>query len=275
MEGLAMRLKDKVAIITGSTKGIGKTAALMFAKEGASVIINGRSEKEGDEVSRLIKKDGGDAQYIKADVTNKHDVKKLVESALEKYGKIDILYNNAGHFYLEPAPHLLKEEEWERIMDVNLKSVYLCSKYVVPVMIKNEGGSIINTSSVQGKVGYKDLIGYNTSKAGVINLTRSLALSYAPMKIRVNCICPGPIYNEAYKRSTISKDPELEFKQWMGVIPLGRLGKREDVAKLAIFLASDDSSYITGEFITIDGGLTAKAWTPWDTEKTEMIKYSG
>ncbi len=270
-----MRLKNKVAIITGSTKGIGKTAALMFAEEGANVIVTGRSEKEGDEVSRLIKKSGGDAQYIKADVTKKLDVEKMIERTFKKFGKIDILYNNAGHFYLEPAPHLLEEEDWDRIMDVNLKSVYLCSKYVVPVMIENGGGSIINTSSVQGKVGYKNLIGYNTSKAGIINLTRSLALSYAPMKIRVNCICPGPIYNEAYKRSTISKDPELEMNQWMGVIPLGRLGKREDVAKLVIFLASDESSYITGEYITIDGGLTTKAWTPWDTEKTEMIKYSG
>lgn len=270
-----MKLKEKVAIITGSTKGIGKTAALMFAGEGASVIINGRSEKEGNEVVRLIRKDGGSAQYIKADVTKKNDVKEMADRVLDKFGKIDILYNNAGHFYLEPAPHLLKEEDWDRIIEVNLKSVYLCSKYIVPIMINNEGGSIINTSSVQGKVGYKNLIGYNTSKAGIINLTRSLALSYAPMKIRVNCICPGPIYNEAYGRSTISKDPKLEMKQWMGVIPLGRLGKREDVAKLAIFLASDESSYITGEFITIDGGLTAKAWTPWDTEKTEMIKYSG
>lgn len=270
-----MRLYKKVAIITGSTKGIGKTAAILFAKEGAKVVINGRSAKEGNEVVKLIRKEGGIAEYIKADVTKKNEVKEMVDKVLERFGKIDILFNNAGHFYLEPPIHLLEEKDWDQIINVNLKSVYLCSKYTIPVMIDNGAGSIINTSSVQGKVGYKDLAGYNTSKAGVINLTRSMALSYAPINIRVNCICPGPIYNEAYKRSTICKDPNLELEHWKGVIPLGRLGKREDVAKLAVFLASDESSYITGEFITIDGGLTAKAWTPWDTEKTEMIKYSG
>ena len=268
-----MKLKEKVAIITGSTKGIGKIAALLFVREGARVIINGRSEEKGNELARFIRKDGGVAQYIKADVTKKHDVKEMVERVLEKFGKIDILYNNAGHFYPEPVPHLLKEEDWDRIIDINLKSVYLCSKYVLPIMINSGGGSIINTSSVQGKVGYKNLIGYNTAKAGIINLTRSLALSYGPMNIRVNCICPGPIYNDEYSRSTLSKDPELERKHWREMFPLERLGKRDDVAKLALFLASDESSYITGESITIDGGLTA-AWTVSENENTELSKYS-
>lgn len=269
-----MRIKDKVAIITGSTRGIGREAARLFGMEGATVIVNGRSLKQGQEVVKEIISNGGKASFFAADVTKKDQVKDMVNNVIDEFKRIDILYNNAGHFYLEPPLHQLEEEKWDQIYNVNLKSIFLCSKYVIPFMIRNRGGSIINTSSVQGKVGYKDLSGYNTAKAGIINLTRSMAVSYAHEKIRVNCICPGPIYNQAYKNTTICDNPDLELKHWQGVIPLGRLGHRIDVARLALFLASDESTYITGEYITIDGGLTAKAWTPWDTEKTDMVKFS-
>jgi len=268
------KLKDKVSIISGSTQGIGEAAARIFSEEGSIVIITGRNEEKGKNVKDAIIKLGGVCEYIKADVKSSSEIKHLVETVISEFGKIDVLYNNAGHFFLESPIHKLPEKKWDEIINVNLKSVFLFSKYVIPVMISNGGGSIINTSSVQGKKGYENLSGYNASKAGIINLTRSMAISYAYSGIRVNCICPGPLYNISYMESCTNKDKELEFEKWKNIIPLGRLGKKEEVARLALFLASDDSSYITGEYITIDGGLTCKSWSASDTEKTQMIKYS-
>jgi len=268
------KLKNKISIITGSTQGIGEVAAKIFSKEGSTVIITGRNELKGKNVRDKILQDGGICEYIRADATKNQEVKTLVDKVVEQFGRVDVLYNNAGYFYFEPPLHKLTEEAWDEIINVNLKSVFLFSKYVIPIMIKNGGGTIINTSSVQGKTGYENLTGYNTAKAGIINLTRSMAVSYAYASIRVNCICPGPLYSFAYEKSNLKKNPKVEYENWKHIIPLGRLGRQEEVARVALFLASTDSSYITGEYITIDGGLTCKSWDAIATEKSQMIKYS-
>lgn len=236
-------LKGKVAIITGSTSGMGKSAAFLFAKHGCKVVVVGRNEEEGKKVAEKIKKN---AMFVKCDVSDESCVKKMIDEVIKKFGKIDILYNNAGILLQKPID-LTSAEEFESVIKVNLEGQFLCAKYALAKM--KQGASIINTASIAGLVGFPALTAYCASKGGIIALTRQLALDLAKKGIRVNCICPGAIDTPMTKGVT-----EEQIKQ---MVPLGRIGKPEEVANLALFLASDASSYITGSIIVIDGGATS------------------
>jgi len=246
-----MKLKDKVALITGAGRGIGRAISLEFAKEGASVIINYNKSKEGaEEVKNEIEKIGSRSITIKADVSKKEEIEEMVEKILDKFEKIDILVNNAGIISAAPLQELT-EEDWNKIMGVNLKGVFLCSKLVSKIMIKQKKGKIINISSIYGSIfGGQYVMHYTASKAGVANLTKSLAQALAP-NIQVNSISPGNINTEMTRRAG-----DEFIKKVVEKTSLKRLGKPEEIAKAAVFLASDDSNFITGQNLVIDGGLS-------------------
>jgi NAD(P)-dependent dehydrogenase (short-subunit alcohol dehydrogenase family) len=248
-----MRLKGKTAIITGSGGGQGRTAAVLFAKEGARVVVTDWDKEIGRETTGLIEKNGGEAVFVHADVSKDSDVKNLVETATKNFGRLDILYNNAGSVKFNQLADLT-EEEWDYTVDIEMKGVWLCTKYAIPKLIEAGGGSIINTASVAGLLGLPTQGAHCAAKAGVIALTRVTAIEYAKQGIRANAICPGLIRTPATFH--LLDDPTfLEFVQQNH--PIGRLGEPEDIAPLALYLASDESCFMTGSIITIDGGWTA------------------
>jgi len=249
-----MRLKDRVAIITGAGSGIGRASAILFAKEGAKVVVADFVPQSGLETVDIIKKNGGEAISVDADISKASDAEKTVKSAVKIYGKLDILFNNAG-INLERTVTETTEPEWDRVQNINLKGVFLCSKYAIPEMIRGGGGVIINTASIRGLVGQYHLAAYCASKGGVVLLTKAMALDYGSNNIRVNCICPGGIETPMHLAFLATlKDPELEVQETLKKIPLGRMGQPEDVAWVALFLASDESAYLTGLAIPVDGG---------------------
>ena len=250
------KLSGKVAIITGAGSGIGRATALLFSEEGAKIVVADISKEGGEETVRLIKEHGRGATYIKTDITKSDEVKAMVEKTIKTYGKIDILCNNAG---ISPAGKVtdISEEEWDEALNINLKGVFLCSKHALPHMISARSGVIINIASTFGLVAFPDKAAYCASKAGVVLLTKEMALDYAP-NIRVNCICPGAVHTPMYDRLLAKlKDPEQALKEELKWYPLGRLAKPEEIAKAALYLASEDSSYVTGTALIIDGGWTA------------------
>ncbi len=245
-----MRLQDKVALITGASRGIGRAMAKLFAKEGAKVVINyNRSEEEASSLVEEIQKQGGEALLVKADISKADEVKKMVQRAVEKFGRIDILVNNAG--IILPATFLdCTDEIWDKTMDVNLKGAFLCSKEVAPIMLDQKKGKIINISSASG-LAERSAIGnvpYTVSKAGIIGLTRSLAVNLGPY-INVNAICPGLTDTEM----AASLGPERRRKPIEEAI-LKRIGKPEEISNAALFLASDESDFMTAEILTVAGG---------------------
>jgi len=246
-----MKLKNKVALITGAGRGIGRSIALEFAREGADVIINyNKSEKEAKEVVKEVEKIGSKAIAIKADVSKRNEIEKMIETSLKEFKRIDILVNNAGIISVAQLQDLT-EEDWDRLMDINLKGVFLCSKFVSKIMTKQKSGKIINISSIYGSVfGGQYVMHYCVSKAGVANLTKSLAQGLAPY-IQVNSISPGNIDTEMTRRAG-----DDFIKKVIEKTPLKRLGKPEEIAKSAVFLASNDSDFITGQNIVVDGGLS-------------------
>ena len=253
-----MRLAGKVAIITGAGAGIGRATALFFAKEGAEVVVADCDPEEGARTVRLIKENGGVAIFVQVDVSKAANVKNMVKTTVETYGKLDILINNAG-IYAQADVVEVAEEEWDRILDVNLKGVFLCSKYSIPEMIKGGGGSIVNIGSEAGIVGIKNQVAYNVSKSGVIALTKSMAIDFAAHNIRVNCVCPGttetPLVEAALERAP---DPAAARRAVEEVRPANRLGRPEEIAAGILYLASDESPYATGSILSIDGGYTAQ-----------------
>ncbi|MEK5442532.1 SDR family NAD(P)-dependent oxidoreductase [Fredinandcohnia sp. FSL W7-1320] len=252
-----MRLKDKVAIITGAGSGIGKASAERFIKEGAKVVLADINEEA---ITVLRKQLGPDVIAIQTDVSNPAAVQNLVNLTIDRFEKIDILFSNAGIEY--PATVLdIEPDEWDHVISVNLKSVYLCAKYVLPHMIDRGGGAIVNTASQLGLVGYPNFAVYNAAKGGVINLTRNLALDYAKHNIRVNAVCPGPIDTPHIERQVEGlPDDEKQkvYKDISNLVPLGRLGKAEEIANGVLFLASDEASFVTGTTFVIDGGYVAQ-----------------
>lgn len=249
-----MRLKGKVAIITGASSGIGRASGVLFAKEGAKVIIVDIAQKGGLETVKMIRKNGGEATFVKTDVSRASDVKRMVKTTMEKYGKIDVLFNNAG-INLEKTVTDTSEEEWDRVIDINLKGVFLCSKYAIPEMIQKDGGVIINTASMFGLVGQVHESAYCASKGGMVLLTKAMALDYGPYNIRVNCICPDMIQTPLHEAFVATlAEPEREIPEMLKTIPLSRFGQPEEIARAALFLASDESSYITGVALPVNGG---------------------
>lgn len=246
-----MRLDGKTAVVTGSSRGIGRAIAIKFAKEGASVVVNSRKLAGAQRVVRDIKRMGRKAVAVEGDVGKAETAKKLVDAAVEKFGSLDIFVNNAG--IISYANFLdLTEEQWDSLMDVDLKGVYLCSQAAARQMVKQgNGGKIINISSIAGFIGFHNLAHYCAAKGGVIELTKQMALELAPHRINVNSIGPGAIQTDMTKQ--IEDDPR-QLEQILTRIPLGRLGQPEDIANVASFLASDEASYITGETIFVDGG---------------------
>jgi len=258
-----MRLKNKVAIITGAGNGMGKAAAKMFCKEGAKVIIADYqgvyNRAVGKETEKELLDAGYEALYIETDVSDEEAVKAMVEKTVQTYGRIDILYNNASHGYSSPFQMAdvvqTSLESWNKVVAVNMNGVYLCCKYVLPHMIKQKEGSIVNCSSINGLVAMPGADAYTAAKGGVIALTRILAMDHATSQIRVNCICPGGTLTPMIEKAL--QDPDI-LAGASAQVPLGRLGKPEEIAAAALFLASDEASYITGVILPVDGGWTAR-----------------
>ena len=251
------KLDGKVALITGAGSGIGRASALLFAKEGAKVAVADRVPKGGQETVAMIKKAKGEAIFVEADVSKAADVEKMIKKTVDTYGRIDILYNNAGISARTLAFTAdLTEEDWDTVLDTNLKSAFLGSKYAIPIMIKQGGGVIINTASVQGLGGGPLVSPYCAAKAGMILLSKTIAAEYAKQNIRINCVCPG------MTRTGMMTDEMISGLQ-MDFIPQGRPGEPEEIAQAALFLASDDAAYVTGACLVVDGGWSAQLVVPY------------
>jgi NAD(P)-dependent dehydrogenase (short-subunit alcohol dehydrogenase family) len=252
-----MRLTNKIALITGGTSGIGEATALLFAEEGAKVAITGRNQERGSSVVEQIEKNGGRAVFIRADVRIPADCTKAVDETVRTFGHLDILFNNAGVFYPHTAVSCT-EEEWDLQMDINLKGTFLMSKFALPGMIELGSGVIINNSSGWGLVGGDSGVAYCASKGGVVLLTKAMAIDHGPQGIRVNCLCPGDV-----DTPMLPEDARLRGQKWEDYLagcsnrPMGRIGTTEEIARAALFLASDDSSFMTGATLVVDGGGVA------------------
>jgi 3-oxoacyl-[acyl-carrier protein] reductase len=245
------KLKGKVAIVTGASRGIGRAIAKKLAEEGARVVVNyNSSSKEAEDLQREITESGGEALLFKADVSISRDVQSMVEATIAKFGRVDILVNNAGIIFRKRILEST-EEEWDRTLDVNLKSVYLCSKAVAPIMIGQKRGKIVNISSISGVNSPPSAVevpDYTASKAGVIGLTRALAVDLAPT-INVNVVCPGAIETDM-----LAQMSEQARSGRMAETPLKRFGRPEEIAAAVLYLASDDSDFVTGETLVVSGG---------------------
>lgn len=252
------KLENKVVIITGGNSGIGKAASLLFAKEGAKVVIAARSVASGEEVANTISKSGrGEAIFVKTDVSNPADVEKLVKVSKDHFGGVHVLYSNAGILEGGTAPET-SIDLWHKVIDVNLAGPFYLAKYGIPALIESKGHSIILTASELGTVGTTAMVAYCTAKGGVINMVRAIAIDCAPYNIRVNCLAPGPIDTPMLDHMyDVSEDPEATKKAQADPVLLGRVGKAEEIASAALFLASEDSSFMTGSLVVVDGGCTA------------------
>jgi len=256
-----MRLESKVALITGGGSGIGRACAEMFAREGARVAVSDISLERAQATTQSVTSQGGEAIAISGDVSVGDDAQNMVSATVEKFGKLDVLVNSAG-VSARNAMHKgsSAEEVWDKVIDVNLKGTYMVSWHAVPEMAKSGGGSIINLSSIMGLVGYPVGMGggfnpYNPSKGGVLQFTRNLAIDSASKNVRVNCICPG--YVETNLTSALTKDAEA-LSRLETLHPIGRLGQPEEIAYAALYLASDESGFVTGTPLVVDGGYTAQ-----------------
>ena len=245
-----MRLKGKVAIVTGSRRGIGRAIALEMAKEGAKVVVSDIELKECEAVCDEIRKLGSDAIAVRCDVTKKDEVDAMMERVIQKFGRIDIMVNNAGVYVAKPLDQTT-EQDWDFVVGINLKGVFLCSSAAAKHMMKQKRGKIISTASIAGKVGFADSSAYCASKGGIISLTRELAMELATYNINVNAVAPGVIDTNMTKG--FMEDEKAKQGLLMG-IPLGRIGRPEDIAKAVVFLASEDSDYVTGHTLVVDGG---------------------
>ncbi|HKC70529.1 MAG TPA: SDR family NAD(P)-dependent oxidoreductase [Terriglobales bacterium] len=252
-----MRLHNKVALITGGTSGIGEATALLFSQEGASVAITGRSVERGQKLADRIKAAGGHALFLECDVRLANHCRRAVEETLKAFGRLDVLFNNAGVYYPHTALDC-SEEEWDLQIDINLKGTFLMSKYALPGMIAQGSGVIINNSSGWGLVGGDAAVAYCASKGGVVLLTKAMAIDHGRQGIRVNCICPGDV-----DTPMLPEDARMRGLKWQDYLagaanrPMGRIGTPEEIAKAVLFLASDDSSFISGAALAVDGGGTA------------------
>ena len=249
-------MDSKVALVTGAGSGIGRQSALTFAREGAKVVVADRMIEGGEETVHLIRELGGEATFARVDVTKAAEVEAMVERALEAYGRIDAAHNNAGIESRIATTVDCSEENWDRVIETNLKGVWLCMKYEIPHMVAQGGGVIVNTSSVVGLVGQRDIAPYVASKHGVIGLTKTAALEYAQFGLRVNAVCPAIVSTPMLERFT-GGDPEV-VADLTAMYPAGRLASPEDVAEAVIWLCFDGASYINGHALIIDGAFSAQ-----------------
>ena len=248
--------KQKVAIVTGASSGIGRTTAISLAKEGIKVVIAARRNEEGEETLRLVKESGGDGIFVKTDVTDENSVKALVEKTIEVYGRLDYAFNNAGTVEV-PAPFVNKTSSlFDKVMSVNVKGVWLSMKYEIPQMLKNGGGAIVNNSSVYGVVGSPQLPIYTASKHAVLGLTKSAALEYAKAGVRINAVAPGAIETEMMEES-IGHNQQLR-NDLVALHPIGRVGKPQEIANAVVWLLSDKASFLTGHTLLADGGWVSR-----------------
>ncbi len=254
------RLQGKTALVTGAGSGIGRATAVLFAAEGARVAVNDVSEKGGSETVQLIERGGGESAFYRADVTKHAEVKAMVKRVLDRCGGIDVLHNNVGGWQRENNDTVVNdsEAEWDRLINLNLRGAFLVSKEVVPIMIKGGGGSIINTITTNAYMNYQGNHAYGASKGGLRELTRSMCLDYGKFGIRVNGLVPGETVTPQWTASIeAAPNPEETRSFLIKKIPMGRFAQPEDVARGALFLASDESSYVNGHILFVDGGLTA------------------
>ena len=250
------RLDSKVALVTGGASGIGRATALTFAREGAKLVIADMNEEGGQQTVHLITEKGGEAIFVKTDVSKAVEVQALISKAVETYGRLDCAHNNAG---IAGGVRALSadypEERWHQVIAVNLTGVWLCTKYELAQMRSQGSGAIVNTASAAGLVGGRGMSAYVASKHGVVGLTKTAALEYAQQGIRVNCVCPGVIQTPMTKRGL--NDPELRARL-IASEPMGRVGTPEEVAEAVVWLCSDAASFVTGHTMTIDGGFVAQ-----------------
>lgn len=252
-----MRLEGKVALITGGTSGIGSATALRFAREGAGVTITGRSSERGDEVVREIIANGGEAIFVRSDVRIAADCRNAVDKTLERFGKIDILFNNAGVFHPRTIPDC-SEEEWDETIESSLKGAFLMSKYALPGMIEQGSGSIIHTSSGWGILGGNEAAAYCAAKGGLVVMAKAMAIDHGRHGIRVNCVCPGDVLTPMLHDDAAKRGMTWEaYAAGATERPLGRIGSVDEIADAVLFLASDESSFVTGEALVVDGGGVA------------------
>lgn len=243
------KLQDKVAVITGGVSGIGAATAHLFAAEGAKLVLVDMNEEKGAEIEKELKAQGAEAIFVRADVTSEEDVKNIFQEASAAFGNVDILFNNAGIGAVKPTEEL-PYEEWRKTIAVDLDGVFLVAQAAIKEFLKTGSGNIVNTASMYGWVGSPGSAAYNAAKAGVINLTRSLALEYAERNIRINALCPGFI------ETPILGETDRQFLK--DATPMKRLGQPEEMAKAVLFMASDDAAFMTGNSLIVDGGYTAQ-----------------
>ncbi|MFA6471221.1 MAG: glucose 1-dehydrogenase [Candidatus Latescibacterota bacterium] len=250
-----MRLKDKVAIVTGSTKGIGQGIARVFSKEGARVVVVARGEEEGKKMAEELGASKGMSVFIKTDVCDSKSIQNMLQTTIKTFGKLDILVNNAG-YHISKNIEVTTEEEWEFIITTNLRSTFLCSKYAIPHLRKTKG-NIINISSMVGLVGQPNAGAYSATKGGQIAMSKGMAIDFAKDGIRVNVICPGwiqtPLVDDWFSQQ---KDEKAAREYIFGAHPLGRIGTSEECGLAALYLASDDAAFVTGITLNLDGGIT-------------------
>src|SRR5438046_3395231 len=249
MENLTSHVAGSVVLITGGNGGIGRAAALEFAKQGAKVVVSGRREREGEEVVAGIKASGGEAIFVRADVSKERDVKAMIERTLATFGRLDCGFNNAGiEQALTPLPDQT-EETYDQIMDVNVKGVWLSLKHEIPAMLKTGGGAIVNNSSIAGLIGFATAPLYAASKHAVAGLTKSVALEYAKQNVRVNAVAPGAIATRMFR--DFATTPEMR-QMLESAHPIGRIGRPEEIASAGIRLCSDGPSFVTGQIVAVD-----------------------
>jgi meso-butanediol dehydrogenase / (S,S)-butanediol dehydrogenase / diacetyl reductase len=255
-----MQLNDKVAIVTGAGSGIGRASAMLFAEEGASVVVADWNQESGSKAAEEIRQKGHRAVFCHTDVSKAADAQRMVDTALTQFGRLDTLLNNAAVQIMAKLVDTT-EEQWDTVLNVNLKGMFLGCKYAIPAMLKTGGGSIINVSSALGLVGDPDLVAYGASKGGIIAFTKAAAMGYGPQKIRVNCICPGDTNTPLVQDYFDSQPNPDQFRQEVYKnFALRRIAEPVEIARLAVFLASDASSFMTGSVVVIDGGLTSRCF---------------